>query len=208
MTDKKPKIVFPTFGYAGFSAYYAPDMTSPKIAENFNFRTRVFYGAAFNLIASFYKHTFATRLSPQDFSIAHHVDDQGQFAMYFGISPTSKINVEAFAEPTDAFLRAIWATINEQELYGVRGEKSGIEDCPIYILRAHHPTDLLQLAENLLKPYDIPLALCDFGNAAKNYVGTTQGFNFEDLYSLPHVRALHNHAIGLSISGHGPHLSH
>ena len=102
----------------------------------------------------------------------------------------------------------MWAAVSEQELHGIWGEKVGTEDSPIFILRSKDTTDLLQLAEALLKPYDIILELCNFGGVAQKYVGQKTGFNFEDLYTLPHVRALHSHAKGLSIEGYGLHLSH
>ena len=92
MTIKPPKIVFPAFGYAGFSAYYTPAPSTPKISEDFNLRSKTFYGAAFNLLTSFYKHGFAMHLSPNDFQVVHHIDTQGIFSMYFGLSPQSKID--------------------------------------------------------------------------------------------------------------------
>lgn len=179
----------------------APPQTSPRYIA--------FFGAVFNSLTSIFFENYAERQNLELYSAKQIIIDE-RFA--FTIIAKDDLNhpQSTAAKTAQSFFQKLISMSRHNEfehvLYGEKYDPDKKEHA--YTIIFESPLELIELVEQLLKPYDIGTHTSPSVRFSRAKENTTHSFALFPQYSIEHIRALLHHAQGRNPEGYGPQLSH
>ena len=205
MGKKSTHSISPNFQHASYP---------PSFEELLDIRPKsrndIFYGAVFNAIDDYLRKNYATDIPPSDIITNHRVKGD-QFRLLIEVKCQNDNPAKTDNEAMEGFFSEIYDAIDSEEITDIKrhynfSQRNGAKHT--YVLIFGNKLEVMQLVENILKPYDfgegylpnlLPYDLTD---------KSPLRFEMNPQYSLQHIRALLCSTQGRSPEGHGLHLTH
>lgn len=196
MTKESDKILLPHFDQASPPPSAVTD--APPLQQEQTFpsdRDTTFYGAAYNLLSSFFKNGFAPTVGESSFYMGCSVDDD-VFRFTLIPKPDDKHSASDVHDCVSSFIYEICNVVHQEEL-DIAAFHTPAPHENGFTIKTTSSRDLMDLLNNLLKPYEITLGLCFNSQAIFRTAHEPVSFAMSPLYSLEHVRALYLHSKGV-----------
>lgn len=186
------------------------DSLKDRVDRSLEIRCNFFYGAVFNALDDYFRKGYAYSLSPADFTTEYKIKED-QFSLI--ITPTWK-NDSPSEDPNDVirtFLNEIYTIVSSQEMesvtaHGYCDQTTGFPSH--YILAVKDKSELMQILEQILKPYDFDANALPTLRHAGVTATSPLCFSMFPQYSLKHIRVMYHNIQGRDFDNQGLYLSH
>lgn len=204
MSKEFTKPISPDFDVAAHPSL--AEQTDRKIET----RNASFYGAVFNALDDYFRKGHAFAVADSDFSTAYQT---GTDQFHFLITPARKDD-SLSEDPHDAirsFFNEVHVIIERKALENIKGlvrfDQTTAPPAQ-YMLSATNKSELMELLEKLLEPYDFE----DNCLPTFRHTGVTKTspmcFSMFPQYSLKHIRTLFYNIQGRGFKNQGLYLNH